>query len=79
MNSLGYGLMREDRLESALSIFKLNTELYPESWNVYDSYGEALLENGDKEKAIENYKRSIEMNPNNENGKKVLKELGIDM
>jgi tetratricopeptide (TPR) repeat protein len=79
LNALGYQKMRSVQLESALCIFKLNTDLFPESYNVYDSYGEALLKNGEEQKAIENYRRSVEINPQNENGKRVLKELGVDI
>ena len=46
-------------------------------FNVYDSYGEALLALGDTTQAIENYKRSVQLNPDNENGIKVLKGLDI--
>jgi len=45
------------------------------SWNVYDSYGEVLLKHGKKQDAIKMYQKSMELNPNNENGKKVLEEI----
>ena len=48
---------------------------FPKSSNIYDSYGEALLQCGKKEDAIKMYQKAIELNPDNENGKKVLKEL----
>lgn len=79
LNNMGYDLMRKDELKSALSVFKLNTELYPESYNVYDSYGEALLKAGDKDEAIKNYRQSLIINPDSKSGKKVLKELGVEM
>ena len=47
------------------AIFKLNVEQYPESYHVYDSYGDALLESGDQALAIENYKKSLALNPAN--------------
>jgi predicted negative regulator of RcsB-dependent stress response len=50
-------------------------QLFPNSWNVYDSYGEALLNTGEKEEAIKMYKKSIELNPKNEAGKKILEQL----
>ena len=75
LNQLGYQLLRLKRVADAIKIFKLNVEIYPESFNVYDSLGEAYIENGDKELAIENYKRSIELNPDNENGKMMLKKI----
>jgi hypothetical protein len=56
----------------------LNVEAFPNSFNVYDSYGEAILVLGDTTQAIENYKKSVKLNPGNENGIKVLKDLGIN-
>ena len=61
--------------KEALEIFKLNVWLYPDSWNAYDSYGEALANNGQKEEAIKMYKKSVDLNPGNENGKKILERL----
>jgi tetratricopeptide (TPR) repeat protein len=54
----------------------LNIEAFPYTFNVYDSYGEVLLAQGNKEEAIENYKKSVQLNPDNDNGIKVLKDLG---
>jgi len=78
LNQLGYHYLGKDEVENATAIFKINLDAFPNSFNVYDSYGEALLESGDKEKAIENYLKSVEINPGNEGGIKVLKELGIN-
>lgn len=76
LNELGYYYMGKEDLEKSLAIFKLNVETFPDAFNVYDSYGEALLENGDREEAIENYRKSIKLNPGNEHGINVLKKLG---
>ena len=67
-----------NQVKNALAIFKLNAETFPDSANVYDSYGEALLESGNKEKAIENYLKSVKINPGNDYGIKVLGELGVN-
>ncbi|CAN5673236.1 hypothetical protein BH18ACI4_BH18ACI4_13470 [soil metagenome] len=75
LNTLGYALMRQNKLPEAVAIFKLNVELYPKSWNVYDSLGEAHRANGDKELAITNYKKSLELNPKNSGGAQMLKKL----
>src|SRR5664280_2135547 len=48
---------------------------YPKSWNCYDSLGEAYMKAGQKELAIENYAKSIELNPDNKNGVEMLKKL----
>ncbi len=75
LNNLGYKYLGEERFEEALMVFKLNVDAYPQSWNVYDSYGEALMKNGETEKAIENYQKAVEMNPEDENGKLMLEKL----
>ena len=75
MNDWGYRLLSSGHAIESVAIFKLNVTLYPESWNVYDSYGEALMKTGQKEDAIKMYQRSVELNPQNRGGKKVLDQL----
>jgi CubicO group peptidase (beta-lactamase class C family) len=75
LNNLGYGLLQQKKMAEAIAVFKVNVELYPQSSNVYDSLGEAYMKNGDKELAIQNYKKSLELNPKNENGAAMLKRL----
>ncbi|MBX2876576.1 MAG: serine hydrolase [Saprospiraceae bacterium] len=77
MNLAGYELLQDNKTQEAASVFRMNVEAYPRSSNVYDSYGEALLALGRKEEAITHYKKSIQLNPNNENGLQVLKSLGL--
>jgi len=76
LNNLGYQLLGENKIKDAIEIFKLNTQIFPESFNPYDSLGEAYLLDGNKKLAISNYKKSLELNPNNTNAKKVLIKLG---
>lgn len=76
INGLGYQLLYPlKRVKDAIEVFKLNVEDYPQSFNVYDSLGEAYAVNGDRELAIKNYERSIELNPNNTGGIEALKKL----
>jgi tetratricopeptide (TPR) repeat protein len=63
------------KVREAIEIFKLNVEAYPESANVYDSLGEAYIVNGDKQLAIRNYQRAVELNPQNTNAIEMLKKL----
>ena len=75
MNNLGYIFLRRKKLTEAIEIFKLNVEAFPESSNTYDSLGEGYMKNGNKELAIENYKKSLELDPNNTNAVNMLKKL----
>lgn len=75
LNSVGYGLLRGDRVEAAIAVFALNVDAYPNSSNVYDSLGEAYMVAGDVERAISNYERSLELNPQNTNAVEKLEEL----
>ena len=66
-------------LNAALFIFKINVEMYPGSSGVYDSYGEALMKNGQRDSAIENYKKSVWLNPGNTNAIQALRNMGIEV
>lgn len=75
LNNIGYTLLRRGKVEEAISVFELNVEAYPESFNVYDSLGEAYMASGQTEKAIHYYERSLELNPQNTNAVEKLEEL----
>jgi dienelactone hydrolase len=75
LNVLGYILLGERRIKEAIEIFKLNVAAYPEAFNTYDSLGEAYLANNERELAIKNYKKSLELNPQNTNAANVLKKI----
>ena len=79
LNSLGYSYLQGGHTETAIAVFKLNVEAYPNAFNTYDSLGEAYMEGGDHQKAIANYKKSIELNAGNDNGKDMLKKLGVEL
>ena len=66
LNLYGYQLMNNGKLNEAIKIFKLNTERFPDEWNVYDSYAEALNKNGNKEDALKNYEIALSKAPENQ-------------
>ncbi len=72
---LGYRLLQRDNLADALAVFQREVQDYPKYWNSYDSLGEAYMKAGEKEAAIQNYEKSIELNPTNQNGIDMLKKL----
>lgn len=75
LNTFGYQLLEGNKDAEALKVFKLNTELYPQAFNTFDSYGEILLKMGQRKEAAKAYRKSLELNPANENAKEVLKSL----
>lgn len=75
LNDLGYQLMGRGKLKEAVEIFKLNVEAYPQGFNTYDSLAEAYMNMNERELAIRNFKKSLELNPNNTNAVEMLKKL----
>jgi tetratricopeptide (TPR) repeat protein len=75
LNNLGYRLIQKGRIKDAIRIFELNTEAYPLGFNTYDSLAEAYMLDGDKQLAIKNYKKSLELNPKNTNAVTMLEKL----
>ena len=74
-NNLGYRLVQEGNLEAGVYVFEKNAQLYADSWNAHDSLAEALLQAGQKERAIASYRRSLELNPQSKSGREALKRL----
>ncbi len=75
LNNCGYNQLRSGHLGNATEIFVENVKKHPKSSNAYDSLAEAYMKSGSTALAILNYKRSIELNPNNNNGKEMLQKL----
>ena len=75
MNRIGYVLLRDKKVKDAVEVFKQNVADHPDSWNVFDSLGEAYAADGSTTLAIQAYKRSLELNPANTGGAEALKKL----
>ncbi len=56
LNAYGYQLLASNRKQEAIDIFKINVKRYPDSWNVYDSLGDAYEQDGNHKDALSNYK-----------------------
>lgn len=75
LNEIGYFLLNKNLINDAITVFEYNTRLFPSSWNVFDSLGEAYYKKGDKQKSLFNYKRSLELEPTNKGAKAMITEL----
>jgi CubicO group peptidase (beta-lactamase class C family) len=78
LNAWGYQLLNQKKPAEALSIFKLNTTLYPGSSNTFDSYAEVLELMDNKKDALINYKKSFQLNPGNKNAAERIKILSVN-
>lgn len=76
VNAWGYKLMRAGDTKSSIAILRLNAELHADSWNAFDSLGEAYAQAGNKPMAVDLFRKSLAMNPNNTNAVDWLKQLG---
>jgi len=75
LNDIGSWFLNEGSILEAIEIFKLNMEAYPGSWIVYDSIAEAYEKSGNVDLAVKNCIKSLELNPDNENGKQMIERL----
>jgi tetratricopeptide (TPR) repeat protein len=77
VNAFGYQMINAKKLGDAITLFVFNTEQYPDSWNVYDSLGEAYADNASYDLAILNYRRSLALNPKNTGAFRMLQKIAF--
>ncbi len=80
LNAYGYQLLFAGKTADAVKIFEANAKKNPSDPNVWDSLGEGYMNNGQKEKAIESFRKSLSMNPPDNvraNSLKCLNKLGV--
>ncbi|RLJ99655.1 serine hydrolase [Tenacibaculum discolor] len=75
LNAKGYDMIKRGFYKNAIDLFMLEVFSFPESYDAYDSLGEAYMKDGQIKKAIKNYQKSLELNPDNTNAVEKLKEL----
>lgn len=75
LNTLGYQFLMDGYTQKAVETFRLNSLLFPASFNVYDSYADALVKNNQRNEAIVMYRKSLSLNPGYEDAKNKLKKL----
>lgn len=76
INSIGYFLLYDlKRTDAAITIVNINISEFPQSANAFDSMGEAYMVAGDNTNAIENYKKSLQLDPANDNARKMIEKL----
>ena len=77
INGIGYRLLEWGRIEEAQAMFTFNTRAFPNSANTWDSLGESLAKGGETERAIESYRKALEIDPEFPSAKAMLEKLGV--
>lgn len=76
LNIIGYEWLNDKKeIKGAIAIFEYGTHLIPNNANLFDSLGEAYLRDENYKAAINNYEKSLMLNPKNENAIEVLGSL----
>jgi len=75
LNNIGYILMRNSRIKEAVKVFALNAKENPRSANAFDSLAEAYFSTKNYTLALENYKKSLELNPENTNAGNMITKI----
>jgi len=75
INDLGYRFLAAKKTKMAVAVLRYNVGRYPLSSNVYDSLGEACLEDGHREEALRMYRKALELDPKNDNARQVVRKL----
>jgi hypothetical protein len=74
-NNIGFKLLKAKKAEEAYKVFKRNESIFPDSWTVYQGLGESYRMMGKKDLALYNYKKSLELNPNNKDSLRAITRL----
>ena len=74
-NSYGYVLLAKENYAEALNILRLNTFIYPDNEATYNNLGDAYMTVGNKEEAKKNYQKVLQLKPDDDNAKKMLRQL----
>jgi predicted Zn-dependent protease len=75
VNVAGYGFIQQNELSRAKQILELNTRLFPEGFNTWDSLGEAHMKLGEDARALECYQKSLQLNSQNSNAERMIEKL----
>ena len=78
LSQVAQEMMRDDDWDGALAMLNLNKEFFPESAAIFTNLGQAYMEKGDDEAAVQNLERALELQPRNRMARRLLREIGND-
>ena len=75
LRGLGDKLFAAKKFKDAIQIYELNAEAFPRWWLAYDDLASAYMDIGEKELAVKNYQKSLQLDPGNQHAAQKLKQL----
>lgn len=75
LNVYGYELVKKEKEEDAIEVFKFLTSEFPENANFFDSLGEVYFISGDLDNAMLNYEKSLSLDATNDNAKIYIEKI----
>jgi tetratricopeptide (TPR) repeat protein len=75
LNKIGYAFLQDKQIDNGLIVFQENAKLFPNDSNCWDSLGEAYVADHDKEKALQAYRKALELDPGSESAKAMIQKL----
>lgn len=75
LNTFGHDLLKKGKEVEAIKIFQQNVEEYPKIWMMYNSLAQAYLAHEEEALALYNFRKSLELNPNNDYAKSQIETL----
>ncbi len=75
INTQGLKFLELKKFDEAIKVLDLNTKLFPNSWNTWDSLAEAYMQNGEPHIASGFFRKSIALNPNNSYAKEMVEKM----
>jgi tetratricopeptide (TPR) repeat protein len=75
INTQGLRLLELKKFDDAIKVLSLNTQLFPNSWNTWDSLAEAYMQRGEVHIATGFFRKSIGLNPDNTYAKEMVEKM----
>lgn len=75
IDTAGHILLDQKKYTDAIAVLTRNTELHSQSSSTWDSLGEAYMDAGERDLAIKNYEKALELDPSRDSAKSALAKL----
>jgi len=75
LNKLGFALINENQLDKAISVFIVNSQIFPDEPNTFDSLANAYEKSGNNNKALLNYQIALSLDSDFESSKEAILRL----